>query len=189
MRGSKFPWRRSGLLLLPALALCLSGCLEGPSGKEGAAGFGSARDSIIVDLKSAWEFNYLHYPHGAAVFGLSETEREAYARADTSLLRRDTLPNDLFVSAKYAPREWVAYYEFTNQIACEKQPTAPPDWIARFADTAAIEESYFCVDRGQPFLPVRGNSLLQYFDGKGFDIGSYFPWERIPIGRLRIYYW
>ena len=179
--------------MLPSslLALCLFGCLEGPAGKDGkdgGDGRGYARDSIILDLKTAWEFNYSHAPNFAAVFEMSGAERSAYRLEDTSLLHRDSLPNDLFVSAKYAPREWAAFYELEGEIGCDQDSTVPPDWIARFTDTASVAQSYFCVDRGLPFMPVRGSSLLQYYDGKGFDIGSFFPWERIPIGTLRIYY-
>ncbi len=184
------PFRAPVLTFLFAAALwgSMAGCVEGPAGKDGADGGEAARDSLIVDLRSAWVFNYSHYPNYAAAFELSDPERAAYRLADTSLLRRDTLPNDLFVAAKYPPREWTAYYELTHQIACAQDSTLPTDWIARFADTASEAQSYFCVDRGLPFNAVRGASLLQYYDGKGFDIGSFFTWERIPVGKLRIYY-
>jgi hypothetical protein len=181
--------RISGALPLSILILCLFGCVEGPPGKDGADGYGQARDSIILDFKSAWEFNYSRYPNHAVVLELSDAEQAAYRLADTTLLRRDSLPIGLFAAAKYAPREWVAFYELANQIGCDQDSAIPPDWIARFVDTASIEQSYFCVDRGLPFSPVRGNPQLQYYDGKGFDIGSFFTWERIPIGNLRIYYW
>lgn len=180
--------RLAWVFLFCILLPCLTACVEGPPGKDGADGNRDARDSLILDLRTAWEFNYLHHPFYAAVFGLSEEERAAYRLADTSLLRRDSLPNDLFAATKYAPREWSAYYEFTNQIGCDQESAIPSHWIARFTDTASVERSYFCVDRGLPFVPVRGNPSLQYYDGKGFDIGSFFAWERIPIGKLRIYY-
>jgi hypothetical protein len=180
--------RITGTLLLPILVPCLFGCLEGPRGRDGADVYREGRDSLILDLRSAWEFNYLHHPFYAGVFGLSEDERAAYRLADTTLLRRDSLPNDLFAAAKYAPREWTAYYEYTNQISCDRDSAIPSHWIARFADAASDSLSYFCVDRGLPFTPVRGSALLQFFDGKGFDIGSFFAWERIPEGKLRIYY-
>jgi hypothetical protein len=186
MRAVVFRRRVPGLLFLSILVPCLSGCVEGPPGKDGADG--GARDSLVLDLRTAWEFNFLHHPFYAAAFELSGDERAAYRIADTALLRRDSLPNDMFAAAKYAPREWSAYYEFTNQISCDQDSALPAHWIARFADTAFEAQSYYCVDRGQPFTPVRGNVLLQYFDGKGFDIGSFFAWERIPEGKLRIYY-
>jgi hypothetical protein len=163
--------------------------MEGPAGRDGADANRETRDSIILDFRSAWEFNYLHHPFYATVFELSDAERAAYRLADTSLLRRDTLPNDLFAAAKYAPREWVAYYELANQIGCDQDSAIPENWIARFADTASAAQSYFCFEHGPSFLPVRGSALLQYYEGKGFDIGSFFTWERIPVGKLRIYYW
>lgn len=185
-----YPFRAPVLLFLFAAVLSgwVAGCVEGPAGEEGADASGGARDSLIVDLRSAWVFNYSHYPNYAAAFELSDAERAAYRLADTSRLRRDTLPNDLFIAAKYPPREWTAYYELANQFACAQDSVIPPVWIARFADTASESQSYFCVDRGLPFNAVRGASLLQYYDGKGFDIGSFFTWERIPVGKLRIYY-
>lgn len=188
MDRNAYRFRDSRPLLLSLLSICLPGCVEGPAGKDGADGYGNARDSIVLDLRSAWEFNFSHYMRTAELFELSGAEQEAYRLADTSLLHRDTLPNDLFVSAKHAPREWYAFYELRNQYGCDQDSTIPPDWIARFNDAVSPELSYFCVDRGLPFTPVRGNPLLLYYEGKGFDIGSFFTWERIPIGTLRIYY-
>lgn len=168
------------------LALFYCSCMEGPPGTDGA---GPIRDSIILDYKSAWEYNFLHHPFYEAVFELSDAELESYQNSDTSNLKRDSSAHALFAVPRYSPREWAVYYETTDLFRCEADTVPPTNWVARFKDASGVVSSTeYCVDSGDPYVPTKGNALIQYFEGKGFDISNYFIWEQIPIGKIRIYY-
>lgn len=173
-----------GLLIPLLLAACLSGCMEGPPGKDGTDGDFPPRDSIILDYKAAWEYHFLHHPGYAGDFELSEAELEVYRSSDTAVLRRDSSANALFAVTKYAPREWAVYYEISKVFKCAMDTATPAGWVARFK-----EASSYCTDPGDPYVPTKGSALIRYYEGRGFDISNYFIWEEIPIGKIRIYYW